>query len=211
MVHSSKGFTLVELMVAIGITILILGIVLINYRKFDTGIVLTNLAYDVGLSIRKAQTYGISVRGTQIGGEQVFRYPYGIHFEAGTDDNKKVYIIFVDLDEDGVYDCNAADPDNCEKVESLNIQGAYRIKKLCTVDGNTETCSPNAFTDLDITFTRPDPDATIMRVSSGGAATEGSVAKIYLTSNKDVSTCKAIVVRATGQISVPNTPDDTSC
>jgi prepilin-type N-terminal cleavage/methylation domain-containing protein len=50
----NKGFTLVELMVTVGIFTIISGLLLARYSNFNQGIILTNLAYDIALTIRSA-------------------------------------------------------------------------------------------------------------------------------------------------------------
>src|SRR3989344_9303934 len=55
---TERGFTLIELLVVTGILVLISGLVLANNTRFGGAILLKNLAYDVGLSIREVQVYG---------------------------------------------------------------------------------------------------------------------------------------------------------
>jgi hypothetical protein len=191
------GFTLVELMVAVGVMILILSVILVNYNKFDSGIVLTNLAYDIGLSVRKAQTYGISVKGRELGTSGDFGYPYGIHFDTAV---AKQYKIFIDLNRDGDYDAGGVGE---EAIETFNIQGTYLIKDLCLENTPVNDCtSPNT---LDITFTRPNPDATV-RINNTTPSDKPAIIKVV--SIKDETTYKSIIVRSTGQISVVDCPRD---
>ncbi len=182
----SKGFTLVELMVSITIMVVILGVVLFNSRGFDSSIVLTNLAYDVGLSVREAQSYGISVKGYNPTPNTPFAYPYGIHFDSS---NPTQYVIFVDLNGDGVYTGN-------ETIKTYTIKGAYKISNLCTLSGTTCT---NA-TVLDITFLRPNPDAII--TANGISATKYDAAQISVSAARVPGSVKNITVRLTGQISI---------
>lgn len=204
---TQKGFTLTELLVSIAIMVFILALVLVNYRKFDSSIVLTNLAYDIGLSVRKAQSYGISVKGTNevVANPNAFKYPYGIHFDTA---NPKSYIIFADMNDNGdgtlgngSYDCLLGESDSsCEKVEKYFLQGGYRIKELCSsADGTTDNnCA--AITVFDITFKRPNPDAKIY--SNIDIGNEAAVIKIHSAQSPDEF--KRILIRTTGQISIPN-------
>jgi prepilin-type N-terminal cleavage/methylation domain-containing protein len=182
-----RGFTLPELIVSIAIMIIITTVVLAQYRKFDSNIILTSLSYDIGLSVRKAQSYGLSVKGASTGVSVSFDLAHGVHFDTA---NPQSYLLFADVNSDFQY--TPATP-NIEKVEGLKIQGGYKISKLCTLAGVVETCT---VTSLDITFKRPDPDATVY---ANGILTPND-AIIYIQSPQNTS--KKIIVRSTGQISI---------
>ncbi len=92
------GFSMVELMISIGIFMLITGILLANFPSFSSKISLENLAYEIALSIREAQIYGLSVKQFGTGG---FDYGYGIHFD-NTDYNS--FILFADINANQKYD-----------------------------------------------------------------------------------------------------------
>src|SRR3989344_4732921 len=101
MIHAiqkmKRGFTLVELIVVVAITTLISSIVVVGSSKFDGTILLTNLAYDVALSVREAQFAGLNVKVFQSGGTSTFNAGYGITFyklNADTSVNNKDYILF---------------------------------------------------------------------------------------------------------------------
>ena len=57
-----RGFTLIELLVVVAIIVVITGLILANSNKFGGQTMLQNLSYDIALSLREAQVYGISVR-----------------------------------------------------------------------------------------------------------------------------------------------------
>ena len=90
--HSNKGFTLIELLVSVAIFTFLTGLILVNHGRFTSAILLENLAYDVGLSIREAQIFGLSVKEFEPGSGQ-FQQGYGVHFDAST---PAQYIIFAD-------------------------------------------------------------------------------------------------------------------
>jgi Tfp pilus assembly protein FimT len=181
---SQAGFTLTELVVSIAIMIFIMALILVNYAKFDSGIVLTNLAYDVGLSVRKAQTYGISVQGKNTGVTLNFTYPYGIHFDINSPQS---YLIFADMNNNGQYDVAGN-----EKVEGYMLRSPYRIQKLCT-----GSCT-STLTTIDILFQRPNPDARIY----ANTVQTNEAAEIHLYSAQDTASTRKILVRTTGQISI---------
>src|SRR3989338_7579467 len=63
----NRGFTLVELLVTLSLFVVLTTIVLFSQSKFNGSILLTNLAYDVAITVRQAQTYGVNVRETSSG------------------------------------------------------------------------------------------------------------------------------------------------
>ncbi len=160
-----RGFSLLEMMVVIGIITLLTSVVLFNKQGFNNSILLTNLAYDVALSIREAQVYGIVVKGYQ----GSFDSGYGVHFESEPVYPYPItgYTLFVD----GSSAVNNFKPnfqfDQDEAVvRSFSLQKGYTID-ICFdwfLPGPTplqyERCRDPDFGDIiDITFVRPDPDA----------------------------------------------------
>jgi len=185
MTRPSAGFTVIELLVVSGIIALISGLVLVNNNRFGGEVLLQNLAYDIALSIRQAQQFGISVQRFQGG----FGAPYGMHFQSSGASAQSVYVLFADaVDENGLYDGG-------EIVQSTTVSQGYRIVDLCvTPPDSTEVCG---LTSLDITFKRPEPDAYIR---SAGIGNLNESARIRLTSPRGDQ--KEVTVEANGQISV---------
>lgn len=146
----SSGFTLVEMLVVIGIITVISALVLANNNRFGGQVLLQNLAYDVALSIRQAQVYGISVQ--RFKETSTFAPGYGIYMNASS---PTTYVVFGDLGTpNGVYDIN-------EAVETNQIQSGYAISKLQVQSAQ----APGVWSDvskINITFRRPEPDAYIV-------------------------------------------------
>lgn len=199
---SSCGFSLIELLVVTGIIVILSSVLLANNSRFGGTITLQNLAYDIALSIRQAQVYGIAV---QRYGAANFGAGYGMHFNTAT---PATYYFFADalLPENGLYDCPT--PGSvCELVPSLSptIQGGYRISDLCVKASGapSESCGVQGVQQLHILFKRPEPDALI---SAGGNSCILSLgncmesARIILESPRGQTI--SVVVEATGQISV---------
>jgi prepilin-type N-terminal cleavage/methylation domain-containing protein len=186
--HESQGFSLIELLVVTAIFVIISGITLASHSRFGGQVVLENIAYDVALSVRHAQLYGIAVRRTSGGN---FDVGYGLHFSSPT-----TYELFYDaLDGNGTYDCDS--PETCELVEATTIVGGHRIDDLCvrTVGASTFDCGD--ISRLDILFKRPEPDAYIR---ANGSAPIYEAAQIILESPRGQQ--KAVIIEHTGQISV---------
>lgn len=173
---TNKGFTILELIVSIAIFAFMTALLLAKYGNFNQGVLLTNLAYDVALSIRNAQSYGLNVKSSSRTADN-FGGKFGVHFS--TTDNTK-FIFFID-NGDGVYG-TLGDAD----ISTSNIQRGSKISSLGS--GGVST--------LDITFKRPDPNAII----KGNGGSPLNSAEITLEAI-DGSTRK-VLVNSTGQISV---------
>ena len=91
---NQKGFSLPELIIVIGIFIIISTIAMFNQGKLSSSVLLTNMAYEVGLAIREAQTYGIGVRSEDAGTN--FTGQYGAYFDTSTETTKRQVIVFAD-------------------------------------------------------------------------------------------------------------------
>ncbi len=196
----SAGFTLIELIVSMAIMAAILSVVVFNFAKNSNMTTLTTIAYDVALTLRQAQIYGISVKNSaEPNATAEFNAGYGVHFN--TDSNS--YITFKDnpaadgthngLYNDNSSDCTAAS-DKGECIEQVPIQQGYGVGKICTTTPGD--CSAST---VDITFLRPDTKAKIIFNGTGGLQPE---AQIYLQSTGNNPITKIIDVQSTGQISV---------
>ena len=192
--RKERGFTLAELIVVTGILVLITGVMLANNARFGGAILLENLAYDVALSVRKAQVYGIAVRRF---GQNEFGAGYGMHFSINS---PTVYVLFADTypsaTGDGIYQSNQN-----ELVESVTMQRGFHTADICvTAPGsNTETCG---ISRLDLMFQRPEPDAFISANGISGVANPASLyerGRLILESPRGDRS--SVIVESTGQIS----------
>jgi prepilin-type N-terminal cleavage/methylation domain-containing protein len=200
---AKSGFTIVELLVSLAIFAILTALILSKYGKFDQGVILTNLAYDVALTIRNAQSYGLNVRSASRD-TNAFDYSatavdsggtYGVHFDKA---KPKEFIFFVDGDGNGVYD------DLTNSDQKTTIKRGSSILKMCVSDtkvcgdkshGNPNMNNPDS---LDITFKRPDPNAII--TTNGIRGKKYGYAEIVLQALD--GTTRKVVVNFTGQISV---------
>jgi prepilin-type N-terminal cleavage/methylation domain-containing protein len=179
------GFTLVELMVSVAIFAAITTMAVWNHARFNGTVLLTNLAYEIALSIRQAQVYGITVRE---GSSGAFDSGYGIHFDPA---NPASYLLFEDrAPRNRIYDAG-------EELETFSISKGNGIRKVCA-DG---ACGSSV---LDISFIRPNPDAYIKSVGSGSPS---GTATICVSSPQNER--RRVIVESTGQISVQT--DDGTC
>lgn len=193
----NKAFTLVELLVTLTIFSIMTGIVLFNQESFNNTIFLSNLASDIALSVREAQTYGINIKETEI--ESKDFVPYGVSFKiksgGSTDFSNKDFILFADLNKNSLYDSNYKTcTSGSECIEKYSIKRGNYIKSIC-VSENDGVCKEKD--KVDILFRRPNPDA-IIKTDNGGKVY--SYVKIVVSSAS--GNIKTIVVRNTGQIYV---------
>jgi prepilin-type N-terminal cleavage/methylation domain-containing protein len=205
--NSQAGVTLVELVVVLGIFGFVASVLIFNYSDFSSNISVRTLSQEVGLAIRKAQSYATSVRTLDAAGTNTTQYPaYGISFsfEYGTDPNdtysdEKQFAIFTDIDggNTDVYDTSGGECGNPvqseECVELFTITSADRIAKICA-GGDCDQ------KNISIVFRRPSPDATICIVEGDQCVKKVSHAQIFVESAKGLQ--KQITVWNTGQISV---------
>lgn len=149
---NKRGFTLVELVVSVAIFLVITSVILANHSRFSGTLLIENLAYDIALSVRKAQVFGLSVREFETGSDE-FNVGYGIHFDSGSNNT---YIFFADRDRNEKYDGPS------EIIETFTLRKGNVISQFCgTLANGMEKCSSADISFLDIIFERPNPDAII--------------------------------------------------
>lgn len=187
---TQKGFTLVELLVSVSIFVFMTAFLVFKYGTFNHSVIVTNTAYDIALTIRNAQSYGLNVKASKdTNPATIFSHGFGAHFQKSAVANGEFYF-FSDLDNDGLL---------TPATEKITIS---TIKKGIIVDSILASCGgPEAsYNSLDVVFVRPDPDA-IIRVN-GSATPRCQTAKIIIKAPDGAT--KTIVVRSTGQIAIEN-------
>lgn len=189
MIHTTqKGFTLIEMITVVAIFTIMSSIVLFNYNKFRSDTILTNMAYEVALSIREAQIYGVSVRK---GGPGSYSDPYGIYLPF----NSTQYFLFIDGDDDGEFSgtsCTTSGGDTC--VTPYSLQRNVKISKIQRVEG--VGCSNNETNGLSIVFNRPNPEPVII------GKTASVIDQVEITIESPEGTKRYVEVYTNGQIAV---------
>ncbi len=182
---AQKGFTLVELLVSVAIFTVITSVAAYNHSLFNGSVLLTNLAYEIALSIRQAQFYGITVRQSASDTTR-FDSGYGIHFNTSTSPTS--YILFEDKpSQDHIYNVG-------EALNTYSIQQGNTISKIVVNNGSSTTTK----TLVDISFVRPNPDTYI--TADGAAGVYYNRAELCVSSPK--ANKRKIIIESTGQISV---------
>lgn len=197
---TSRGFTLIELLVTLSMFVVLTTVVLFRSSQFNGSILLTNLAYDVAITIRQAQSFGVNVREAST---NVFDKAYGVHFDISKD---KRFLLFFDSSGGGnegryagSWTCNGGS-DEC-----LNIYSLKRGNKISDIKVTSPSCSPLSscsVSELNITFLRPNPDARFVAKKSGGSYFGDITSATITISSADDLSSRYIVVNSTGQISV---------
>lgn len=173
---SFGGFTLVELLVTVSIFAIITTTILIRNSKFDEETLLGSTAYDVALSIRQAQNFGINVRGQ----EGNFDNAYGVFFDNDSD----TYYLFVDSDGDGAF----TDP---EILQTYKLGRGFTVNKICD---ETNDCASQV-SEAVVLFRRPSPEAIL--TGDGGSISGVSIELVTPRGGQ-----RFISVAPTGQISI---------
>lgn len=195
--QKNKGFTLVEMLISVGIFTVMSGIILANYPEFRSRSALDNLTAQVAIVFREAQVYGISVR------EQTtsFDTGYGVHIDLVTEkDGDKQLVIFADRNKNYIFDPEVSKTDGDTILETFRLNGGETITELCAPScvGETGT-KPAKIESVTAVFVRPNPDAYF----SVGNIYDQALPSISLkVSNRSGSYSRYVEVYTTGQISV---------
>lgn len=185
--NGEKAFTLVELLVSVAIFALMTALVVAKYGSFNQSIFLTNLAYDVALTIRTAQTYGLSVKSADDTAPSYSSptYAYGVDLAMAVNNQ---FTLYADRNGNALYDSG-------EQVSTYAIKRGAVISGVCAADSTD--CTVGTTGTLSLLFKRPDPQANICFSSCGMMmgkvelkATDGSV--------------RTVIIRKNGQITVSN-------
>jgi type II secretory pathway pseudopilin PulG len=170
----NKSFTLVEILVVLGIISLLTLLILPQYRRGQESLALQRAAHQIAQDIRRAQEMATSAK--EINGVPP---RYGVKFDVN---NPAYYILFSDINDNGTYQ----PPD--EIIETINLEKGISIYQILVSD------PPVSKTEVCITFKPPDPSTEIR--DPGGPF---SIASIQLIGDSEI---KSIKVNESGLIYV---------
>lgn len=205
-----SGFTLVELLVVLVLMSLLTLVFLERQQKFDSSTLMRSLAYSIGLSLRQAQVYGISVRPSAAGSAN-FSTSHGLFFQKSSTTS---YLLFADQDGN-----NRFQGDPVEQTFALGSN--FTLSEFCAIYYNGATqvkrCSggddsgggTGSISMLNIIFVRPNPDAKIyaLDASYNPIAGDPPYTYAYIQIKAIDGSTRGIHVWATGQISVDQLGD----
>ncbi|MFA6251135.1 MAG: prepilin-type N-terminal cleavage/methylation domain-containing protein [Candidatus Paceibacterota bacterium] len=222
------GVTLIELIVVISIFLVMSLIVLFNYGQFRSATSIQNLADDIALSVRKAQSYAIGVRGSS----SAFDFGYGVHFSLNSVTknyfgSNKLFLIFANINNNMTYDydksneCGKPTAEN-ECLEALKITSADVISNIYLgySKDNEKAIDKNDL--VEIFFNRPNPEPIFCYKKNTSSANDTTALpddlppippgcdqkdviyyiKIEISNISDPNVLKIITIWNNGQISV---------
>jgi prepilin-type N-terminal cleavage/methylation domain-containing protein len=220
---TTRGFTLIEMLAVLAIIVVITGIAFTGQSLFNRTLTLANTAYDVALSIRQAENYGIASRSFG----SIKNAGYGIHFDSTV---SNAYYFYADVyplpgDASNCHCANAtcaalpdAKPGNClydasygllgaqsELVSQYNFGAGISIADFCGTDTSSGArhCAVSAPSDLksiDVVFVRPNTQVTLTAIGANGMPLALSGMTLYLMAG---GAERCVSVSAVGQVSVP--------
>ncbi|MDB5224522.1 MAG: Pili subunit [Candidatus Adlerbacteria bacterium] len=179
---------------------------LIRQQQFDSSTLLRSLAYSVALSVRQAQTYGVSVKLYVNGSTTSFAPAYGVYFSPNLScvggRANSCYLLFADVNGDG----QRAD-DASEDIQVFNMGKGFFIKDFCATGQTVGTqCYSTGLQWLAVTFRRPNPDACFSTSAQpitcvlNATPTYSSSASIQVTSQG--GSTRTVDMSPTGEINV---------
>jgi len=177
-----RGFSLIELMVAVGILVLINTMIFAKYPEFSQRMALKRTSEEIALIARQAQAYSLGIKKSASGSDDFFGF--GIYFDKN---NPKSLILFTDSDSDKTYDKNSG-----ELFQEFKIDTGDYISNLQTCN-SSNVCSP-AIT-LDIVYPRASSIATINK-NSGASYAQVTIKSPQGDKKKDIK------IWISGQITV---------
>lgn len=212
-----RGFTLVEMLVVLGIIVVITAVVITGQSSYNQTLLLTDTTYTVAFSIRQAQSYGLASRNVQGVGTNV---GYGLRFSTNFPNQ---YFFFADTSnallpipvacEVGTPGTPEAKPGNCRYdgtgdnlIQTYSFSRGYTIGKFCGKNGSSaRVCSTtDALQNLNIVFMRPNPIAIITGTRPGATSVPFTCAEIYVNAPTGGAE-RTIRVSSLGEISIGQT------
>jgi prepilin-type N-terminal cleavage/methylation domain-containing protein len=196
--NTQKGFTLIEMVAVLGIFGIVTSVVMFNHSKFQSDTILTNMAYEIALSIREAQIYGVSARNAIPGGVNTFSRPYGIYIPPVNPPTSQ-YFLFADTTPDLRYSGT-----DCAFVQGGDICAtAYTLQRNILIESiyvkNGENC--NLANKMSILFKRPNPEP-IVNIDINPL----TFSQVQITVKAPDGAKRYVIVANNGQISVENQP-----
>ncbi len=166
----NKGFTIAEIIVSIAIVVLMMSVVLFGYRAYNDNIILSSAASEMAVTIRQAQSYGVSVK--QLAGTNDFNTSYGIWFDLS---NPGSYYMFADKNGNGKYDGDASCSAGAECVEKDDLKNNVTFSSFCSTNSvGVEACPAPGVQSVSVLFKRPNTEAYIYSFDSTGSLVSNS-------------------------------------
>jgi prepilin-type N-terminal cleavage/methylation domain-containing protein len=215
---NTKGFTLIEFIVIMSIFAIMASVALFNFQGFRSNVAVNNLAQDIGLLARQAQTFGWSTISEQSGGQikldgvgagDPLRYANGIYFKYASPG----FTDTISLYQKETSDINEQYYENLTDtlVDTITIQGPYQVVAIKTaalksdLTINTNNQIPTSVNDIpqdvSIAFSRPKPEASMFAGPSLINSSSENYLGIYIGSaGQTITAEKVVIISRSGEI-----------
>lgn len=205
------GFTLIEFIVIMSIFSIMASIALFNFQGFRSNVGVNNLAQDIALLMRQAQTFGWATRTDQgiVDQGQIERYAHGVYFgHDGSLFSPEIILYTKQSPIPGSeYYVNLDDT----IADTISIQGTYAVVGVRSAPTRSdlkitagEIPQNQTLTVLDqaisIAFSRPRPEALIFLQNPPMPATDQFLGIYIGPSDQTVQAEKLIIVSRSGEI-----------
>ncbi len=202
---NTKGFTLVELMISLGIIVAISGITLFQYRTYSNKTTIRGLTHEVALGLREAQVN--ATNGKEFApGTNEFRLQYGIHFVKGAAGAASTFNMYADRNRDNILLTTGAAATN-ELLAQNTLRKGYSFS-ICVKNNEADVaCVTPAPTQLVVLYNFGNFKAIIKNANTGTATTipSGSAvvypyAEIHIYKDTDTATVEKVKLWSVGRI-----------
>ena len=182
----SGGFSLIEIMVVVGILTIINTMIFASYPEFSQKLSLKRTSEEVALIARQAQSYALGIKKSALGSDDYFGF--GVHFDKTA---PTTIILFTDSDSDKSYD-------DGELFQKFTIDTGDYISELTTVAYDEFGAPvPTAVNILDAVYPRA---ASVATITADIDIANPSYAKVTIKSPRGGE--KYIKIWISGQIEV---------
>lgn len=213
----ASGFTLVELVVVFAIIGVITTVIFTSQNSFNKTLIVSNTAYDIALTLRAAETYGIGSRAAGATNNAGF----GLDFTRATPNQ---FTLFTDTYPSPSTSsvCHptsdasspSAKPGNCsydapqgERVTTYTIGNGITVSDFCALSLGSWACAHangGGLSSLDVVFSRPNPVPFIS--VNGTYSTLFPATDACLIVSSAQGGVRYITITSSGQISTSATP-----
>lgn len=197
---SKRGFTLVEIVVALTIILVLTGIFLVSYYSGDSERNLTDALFLISQEIRKAQDLALvqSSMPTECGEYGEWPGSFGVYFSTNTSTStNRAYVdLFGDKDSEGDYDisgtaCGCTGANEC--VERQFLPSNVKINKIKVGSSGSECAS--AWINFSLS------DLTV-QIKNSCSITDNSKIEIEVSPQSGGEEKKTIIINNKGMVEI---------